>query len=504
MRSLRFSLCLLFALGFSACFRTNPSYCDRANPCGNGEYCDAMLHVCAKLGSSGSPDGGVGSGLTIKDVTPSRGSPDGGYPIRINGSGFKPDTKVIFNATELALDETSTSTQLVVTVPQGCGAALIEVRNADGSSAKLPGGFRYEYANLAFADVVKLAIPATYVPARSLVAGNFDGASKDGLAAVSLKGAAGNALFIKGAGTLVPSVTATAIPMTTAVHAIAANFTTDTSTDLVLYNEGNGGFIGGASGAVTPFVSVNAQALRARLAVTVDVDGDSVSDIIAVEEPTGALKLVPVQGAGTLAVPSAIPGITDTNVISLAAVDFDQLGTKELALISRNDDRLTIYRQTAGIWTREDQLFLGTGLKRVLASDVNGDGKMDLVVLNDTGLRVVLNDTTAGGTLKYVTNVQLTALPANTNSSVMDLSDLNCDGLPELITYQTVSNELRIYPNGSGSVASIFNTLSPVTIAFKEPLESFAIGLLDGDAKPDLAMLNATGDLLGRAINQSM
>ncbi|WP_193789079.1 beta strand repeat-containing protein, partial [Zavarzinella formosa] len=118
--------------------------------------------------------------------------------------------------------------------------------------------------------------------------------------------------------------------------------------------------------------------------------------------------------------------------------------------------------------------------KGMLLTDLNGDGRPDLVAANygDNNVSVLLG--TAAGSFKD------TALPVvGTGPFFVAAGDVNGDGKPDLVTANYYSNTVTVLlGNGGGSFAA------PATFDTGTGPESVVIGDVNGDGRPDLVTAN--------------
>jgi hypothetical protein len=129
----------------------------------------------------------------------------------------------------------------------------------------------------------------------------------------------------------------------------------------------------------------------------------------------------------------------------------------------------------------------GSGASSVTVGDLNGDAKPDLAVANSGSgfnvgnVSVLLGD--GAGSFATATNYATGDL-----SSSVAVGDLNGDAKPDLALANFGSGNVSVLlGNGAGS----FGTATSYPIGASA--FSVAVGDVDGDAKPDLAVANGTG-----------
>ena len=124
----------------------------------------------------------------------------------------------------------------------------------------------------------------------------------------------------------------------------------------------------------------------------------------------------------------------------------------------------------------------------VVVADFNGDGKPDLFVSRGSSSQVtVLTNTGSSGSISFAAPLYFPGMPSDMQGSAV--GDLDGDGKPDVVVTNGV---------GDTSVSVFRNSSAGSTISFDNPLRfvtnagpySVAIGDLDGDGKPDLAIAN--------------
>jgi hypothetical protein len=125
-----------------------------------------------------------------------------------------------------------------------------------------------------------------------------------------------------------------------------------------------------------------------------------------------------------------------------------------------------------------------------IASDVDGDGKPDLVFVYSGRIGIMRNTASTGGfnASSFAAKIDITPLFGGT--SFVATADLDDDGKPELVSANAVN-----------TISVVRNTSTPGTISFATKVDfpspgtasSIAIGDVDGDSKLDIMVTNAAG-----------
>lgn len=137
----------------------------------------------------------------------------------------------------------------------------------------------------------------------------------------------------------------------------------------------------------------------------------------------------------------------------------------------------------------------GNDTKSMTFSDVNGDGKQDLIVLyekavNEYAFAFYLN-TSENGSISFSRKDDLVI---SKSFYSFDLVDMNNDGLPEIVlTTPGPTSTLSIIQNSSQNSTISFSKTTDIKVGNTQ--EQFAFGDLDGDGKPDMAMRSTNNKL---------
>jgi len=228
-----------------------------------------------------------------------------------------------------------------------------------------------------------------------------------------------------------------------------------------------------------------------------DLDGNGKVDIVT----TNSILSANGAGASTVSVllqDPAKPGqffpaasyATGKNPVSVAVGDIDGDGRADLAVA--DDSGVSLLFQspaTPGTFRPRIPLSVGRGASCVSIADLNGDGKSDLVVTNVTSVLVLLQDSRATGSFLASTSYSAGAQPL-----FASVGDLDGDGRPDIAVANLGSPD-----NARSASVSVLlqNPAAPGSFLTGVPYatdlrsEAVAIADLNGDGKADLAVANA-------------
>jgi gliding motility-associated-like protein len=134
--------------------------------------------------------------------------------------------------------------------------------------------------------------------------------------------------------------------------------------------------------------------------------------------------------------------------------------------------------------------------RRIAVSDLNFDGRPEVVVTNVEGatVNIFVNNSTK-------TNVSFEATPTSIdingaeNSSGIEIQDLNADRKPDIIVTQFFKDNVYILKNNSTSGTISFNEQQVLTL-MGNPLLNVKTADIDSDGLPDIVASSTSGDRL--------
>lgn len=235
-----------------------------------------------------------------------------------------------------------------------------------------------------------------------------------------------------------------------------------------------------------------------------DFNGDGIPDLAS---PEGDVSVALGNGDGTFTPGIGAPANSVGLVASITSGDFNGDGKLDLAVASSiyNESDPAASTGSVTVFSGDGgggfaQVFTspiagavnGTAPFAIVTGDFNGDGNLDLAVVNPSSNTVTILLGHGDGTFIAAAN------PATANSpSAIAVGDFNGDGKLDLAVTNSASNTATILlGNGDGTFTA---AASPATD--KNP-ESIVVGDFNGDGIPDLAVANQTGNdvtiLLGK------
>ncbi|HLX69361.1 MAG TPA: FG-GAP-like repeat-containing protein, partial [Verrucomicrobiae bacterium] len=480
--------------------------------------------------SSNAPP--VSAAPVITSITPSSGL--AGSPVTITGSNFAATAAgdiVYFGAVQAVVTSASTS-NLTVTVPTGATygpiSDTVQGLTADSSYPFLPtfpGATPLGSTSLSNSFNLNLAGKEPF----GLLVGDLDGDGKPDVVVFNAQDAtvwvyrniSSNGM-LTAASFAAPVILTSAPPINIAggvptladvdgdgrLDIVVPNF--DAGTVSVFQNLSTPGSLTSGSFAPRMDYAVGTQPLSV---VVSDLDGDGRPDIIAANFGSSTVSVLKNLSTGGLlksnSFASPITLNTPSSPSQVAAADIDGDGKIDIVTVNYGGaaNAVSIFRNTSSggniSFASRVDLSAAAGQDEALAvADMDGDGKLDLIVSCDAGpgFSVFRNIGSPGS----ITAGSFAA-PANFFSAGglihrggIALGDIDGDGRPDVAVVDQDSGNLFLYRNLSspGSFDGARSLELPVTFPSGYNSAMVAIDDLNGDGQPDIVIANTYGNNL--------
>jgi len=235
-----------------------------------------------------------------------------------------------------------------------------------------------------------------------------------------------------------------------------------------------------------------------------DFDGDGKLDLVAInynESTASIFRNISTNGVIASAPKVDFAAGTDPHNSTVGDIDGD--GKLELIVTSFSQGKIRILRNTSGPgsinFAPPVEFATLPAPHGVGVQDLDGDGKPDVVVVSHTTSTpgtIIFRNVSTPGVIDGSSLQAVGTLPANGAS--LAFGDFDGDGRPDLVTCSWFSSSVTIYQNLHQS-GGLTNTSfgPPVTLPSAGRTKRIAVTDLDGDGRVDLAFPSELSDALG-------
>jgi hypothetical protein len=229
---------------------------------------------------------------------------------------------------------------------------------------------------------------------------------------------------------------------------------------------------------------------------TMDIDGDGKPDVVVADGNSDTVQVyrnTSTVGAASFTLQYSYLLPPGYYPIAITAGDLDGDGKPEMVVCNYGSPQLAVFLNTStpGSISFAAPVYyaLGNYTTGVVIQDCNEDGKPEIVVasLADNVVSLYLNKSTIGN-LSFSPKMDL-HLPSGYLPTAVVVSDLDGDGRPDLACVDNAVNTVSVFLN-TGTPGGALSFSSNTDFLVGNAPQDLAVGDMDGDGKPDLAVVN--------------
>src|SRR5579871_5086553 len=192
----------------------------------------------------------------------------------------------------------------------------------------------------------------------------------------------------------------------------------------------------------------------------------------------GSLFTLTIASAQPFVLSSVVSNSYDAAFVAVGDLNGD--GKPDLVSVDNNSTFTVATNAGHGIFLSNATYNVGGGNApaAVVIADINGDGKQDVIVANQAQNAVVIFTNAGGGFLVSNATYSVGQTPI-----FLVVTDINGDGKPDIITANNSDGTLTVLTNAAGKFPV------PLTVPVdggNSTTFSFAVADLNGDSKPDI------------------
>jgi len=234
----------------------------------------------------------------------------------------------------------------------------------------------------------------------------------------------------------------------------------------------------------------------------VDVNGDGLPDIVTADLGDNAVAVflnTTPQGASVPSFAAAQSFAVGSSPWSIVAADINGDGKLDIAVVNLDDSTMSVLINTtaAGDTTPSflsQQVFPGgNGPQAIAAGDLNGDGKPDMAVAGygDTLAYVLINTTVTGSSIASFATAQTFDYGSSTYS--VSIADVNGDGTPDIVIADAATGGAYVWVNSTPTGSSSVSVVDGQELNPHDGGWAIAVTTADmnGDGMPEILLVNA-------------
>jgi hypothetical protein len=240
---------------------------------------------------------------------------------------------------------------------------------------------------------------------------------------------------------------------------------------------------------------------------SIDLDGDGKPDLLIADGDSNIVSVyhnTSTPGSISFVKQASYVMDADDYPIGVTAGDLDGDGKPEIVVSNYYSETISIFLNTStpGNISMAPAISYPTGNYSLAPSiaDLNGDGKPEIILSSsgDDILSTYTNNSTPGH-LSFLPKVDW-GLPAGSGPFKVAVGDLDGDGKPDMVAANGNTNLVSVFRNTSATGGAV-SFAAHVDFATGNAPQGVAIGDLDGDGKPDLAVVNNSDNTVSLLLN---
>ena len=277
------------------------------------------------------------------------------------------------------------------------------------------------------------------------------------------------------------------------VSIVSGDFNSDGHLDLAVADQGDGTvtlFLSNAANNFTYYIVKTLSGFGTPIGITTGNFSTSGNvDLAVTDSSTQMVRILTGDGAGNFTAGASVA--TQVNPTGIVAGDFNRDGFTDLAVVNAGSGTVTILRgQGNGNFTPLTPISVGattgTGASFILAMDIQGNGRLDLVTGDTLANTVAVLLNRANGTFEAVQNISVPNGPG-----YLAVGDFNRDGKPDLAVTQSTGGSVSVLINNTLPTPEPggLNFIAPHTLTHGHGnmADGLAVADFNHDGIPDIA-----------------